>query len=200
MSRSPPAHGADDHRPIIWASPLACGGDFLLASSLLGLFVPRAGVPWASTDTLKISGVSQAATVACTSAIASASATIAAPSNELWAMANSAAGGCPAPRAVPVVAVVGKRNSTAAALCASQGQDELSRPCLGVLRTAAGEALSTDDIAGRVIAAKGFDVGDAILRAAIRKQVGSTVKRLHRNGAIENIGAGRARRWRLVGS
>jgi hypothetical protein len=44
---------------------------------------------------------------------------------------------------------------------------------------------------GRVIAAKGFDIGDAILRAAIREQVGSTVKRLHRNGAIENIGAGR---------
>jgi hypothetical protein len=27
---------------------------------------------------------------------------------------------------------------------------------------------------------------------AVREQVGSTVKRLHRNGAIENIGAGRA--------
>jgi hypothetical protein len=43
-----------------------------------------------------------------------------------------------------------------------------------------------------VIAAKGFDAGDAILRAAIRDQVGSTIKRLHRNGAIHNIGAGRA--------
>jgi chromosome condensin MukBEF MukE localization factor len=49
-----------------------------------------------------------------------------------------------------------------------------------------------------VIAAKGFDAGDAILRAAIREQVGSTVKRLHRNGAIENIGAGRASKWRLA--
>jgi len=78
-------------------------------------------------------------------------------------------------------------------------RNELSRLCLGVLRTAAGELLSTDDIVGRVIAAKGFDDGDAILRAAIREQVGSTVKRLHRNGAIENIGAGRASRWKLVG-
>ena len=43
-------------------------------------------------------------------------------------------------------------------------RNELSRLCLGVLRTAAGELLSTDDIAGRVIAAKGFDAGDAILR------------------------------------
>jgi hypothetical protein len=30
------------------------------------------------------------------------------------------------------------------------------------------------------------------LRAAIRERVGSTLKRLHREGAINNIGAGRA--------
>jgi hypothetical protein len=64
-----------------------------------------------------------------------------------------------------------------------------------VLRTAASEPLSTDDIAGGVIAAKDFDTGDAILRAAIREQVGSIVKRLHREGTIQNIGAGRASRW-----
>ena len=77
-------------------------------------------------------------------------------------------------------------------------RNELSRLCLGVLRTTAGELLSTDAIAGLVIAAKSFDDGDAILRAAIREQVGSTVKRLHRNGAIENIGAGRASKWKLA--
>jgi hypothetical protein len=76
-------------------------------------------------------------------------------------------------------------------------RNELSRLCLGVLRLAAGELLSTDEIAGRVIAAKGFDARDDILRAAIREQVGSTMKRLHRNGAIENIGAGRASKWKL---
>src|SRR6201997_4501013 len=76
-------------------------------------------------------------------------------------------------------------------------RNELSRLCLGVLRTAAGELLSTDDIAGRVITAKGFDAADAILRAAIREQIGSTVKRLHREGAIENSGAGRASKWKL---
>jgi hypothetical protein len=64
--------------------------------------------------------------------------------------------------------------------------------------TAAGELLSTDDIASRVIATKGFNDGDAILRAAIRGQVGSTVKRLHRNGAVENIGAGRASKWKVA--
>jgi hypothetical protein len=68
-----------------------------------------------------------------------------------------------------------------------------------VLRTAADELLSTDDIAGRVIAAKGFDAGDAILRAAVRDQVGSTVKRLHREGTVANIGAGRASKWKSAG-
>ena len=77
-------------------------------------------------------------------------------------------------------------------------RNELSRLCLGVLRTAAGELLSTDDIAGRGIAAKSFDPGDVILRAAIREQVGSTIKRLHRQGAINNIGAGRASRWKVA--
>src|ERR1700746_312978 len=76
-------------------------------------------------------------------------------------------------------------------------RNELSRLCLGVLRAAAGQLLSADDSAGRVIVAKGFDAGDAILRAAIREQVGSTVKRLHRSGATENIGAGRASKWQL---
>src|SRR6201997_1936094 len=47
-------------------------------------------------------------------------------------------------------------------------RNELSRLCLGVLRIAAGELLSTDDIASRVIATKGFDASDAILFAAIR--------------------------------
>ena len=36
-------------------------------------------------------------------------------------------------------------------------RNELSRLSLGVLRTAAGELLSTDEIAGRVITVKGFD-------------------------------------------
>ncbi len=75
-------------------------------------------------------------------------------------------------------------------------RNELSRLCLGVLRTAADEALSTDDIAGRVITVKGFDSGDAILRTAIREQVGSVVKRLHRVGSIEKIGTGSASKWR----
>jgi hypothetical protein len=50
-----------------------------------------------------------------------------------------------------------------------------------------------------VITTKGFDVSDAILRGAIREQVGSIVKRLHREGMIKNAGAGRRARWLLIG-
>src|SRR5580700_10868424 len=75
-------------------------------------------------------------------------------------------------------------------------RNQLSRLCLSVLRTAADELLSTDDIAGRVIAPKGFDSGDAILRAAIREQVGAIVKRLGRQDAIESVGAGRVSKWK----
>jgi hypothetical protein len=79
-------------------------------------------------------------------------------------------------------------------------RNELSRLCLGVFRTAAGEPMSIDDIAERVIAAKGFDPSDGILRAAIRDQVGDIVKRLHRRGEVEKIGQGRATRWNLAGA
>jgi hypothetical protein len=79
-------------------------------------------------------------------------------------------------------------------------RNELSRLCLGVLRTSAGALLTADDIASRVIATKGFDTTDNMLRAAIRDQVGSVVKRLHREGTIERVGAGRATRWKQSGA
>jgi hypothetical protein len=79
-------------------------------------------------------------------------------------------------------------------------RNELSRLCLGVLRTAAGEPLNTDAIAGRVIGAKGFNATDRVLRATIRDQVGDIVKRLHRRGEVEKIGHGRAMRWKLTGT
>jgi hypothetical protein len=78
-------------------------------------------------------------------------------------------------------------------------RNELSRLCLGVFRTAAGEPVSVDDIAGQVIATKGFDPADGILRKAIRDQAGDIVKRLHRRGEVAKIGAGRASKWKLSG-
>jgi hypothetical protein len=71
-------------------------------------------------------------------------------------------------------------------------RNELSRLCLGVFREAEGEPVSIDDLTRQVIAAKGFDPADGILRAAIRDQVADIVKRLHRRGEVEKIGRGRA--------
>jgi hypothetical protein len=70
-------------------------------------------------------------------------------------------------------------------------RNELSRLCLAMLRTAK-EPLSVDDLVSQAMTVKGFDLADIILRTSIRKQVGSIVKRLHRQIAIENVGAGRA--------
>jgi hypothetical protein len=52
-------------------------------------------------------------------------------------------------------------------------RNELSRLCLGVLRTAEGEPLSTDDIAGRVIVAKAFDLAtlSCVPQSAIRSEI-----------------------------
>ncbi len=76
-------------------------------------------------------------------------------------------------------------------------RNELSRLCLSVLRTAAGEPLDIVDIASRAMTAKGFDPEDLILLASIRGQVGSIMKRLHRAGTVETIGIGRASKWKL---
>jgi hypothetical protein len=75
-------------------------------------------------------------------------------------------------------------------------RNELSRLCLGVLRTAAAaELLSTDDIAGRVIVAKVFDAGDAIFvrrdsrSGWINRQVAASPRRgrEHRRGTREQM-------------
>jgi hypothetical protein len=50
-----------------------------------------------------------------------------------------------------------------------------------------------------VIAAKGFQVDDAILRAAVRLQVKTVAQRLRREGTIENIRKRSASKWKLAG-
>jgi hypothetical protein len=77
-------------------------------------------------------------------------------------------------------------------------RNELSRLCLGIFRTAAGAPMSIAEITGQVIAAKGFDAGDAILLAAVRDQVGDIVKRLHRRCKVGKMGRGRTVRWCLI--
>ena len=79
------------------------------------------------------------------------------------------------------------------------GRHELGRLCLAAFRDAS-EPLSVDNITGNVIAAKGFDGADAILRAAVRDQVTGVVKRLRRAGTIEKVGTGRLSGWKLIGA
>jgi hypothetical protein len=78
-------------------------------------------------------------------------------------------------------------------------RNELWRLCLDILRTAAGEPLSTYELAGKVIDAKGFDGADRILRTGITEQVASILKRLHRKGTRTSEPSGRANgRWPAI--
>ena len=49
-----------------------------------------------------------------------------------------------------------------------------------------------------MIAAKGFDAGDRVLRAAIGDLVKATLNPMRLRGAVEKIGHGRGVRWRLA--
>src|SRR6478672_10544190 len=49
-------------------------------------------------------------------------------------------------------------------------RNELARLCMDALRAADG-LIATDEIAGRVIEAKGFDAADTVLRKAIGEQI-----------------------------
>jgi hypothetical protein len=77
-------------------------------------------------------------------------------------------------------------------------RNELTRLCMDGLRAADGKLIITDEIAGRVIEAKGFDAADALLRGAIRDQVLTTLRAFRNRGTVEQIGLGRGVRWRLI--
>jgi hypothetical protein len=76
------------------------------------------------------------------------------------------------------------------------GKGELPRLCRESVRD--DELQTTDEIAGRVIAAKGFDAADAVLRKAIREQVLSFMRSLRKRGTVEQVGFGRGVRWKLA--
>jgi hypothetical protein len=80
------------------------------------------------------------------------------------------------------------------------GKGELSRLVLETLRDAHSKPLSTDDITGRVIEAKGFDAADNVLRAAIRDQALTALRAFRKRGAVEQMGLGRGVRWKLDSS
>jgi hypothetical protein len=74
-------------------------------------------------------------------------------------------------------------------------RNELSRLCMDALRAANSALLTTDDIAGRIIEAKGFDAVDAVLRKAIGEQALATLRSFRKHGTAKQIGLGRVR-WK----
>jgi hypothetical protein len=77
-------------------------------------------------------------------------------------------------------------------------RNELARLCMDALRGADGALLTTDEIAGRVIAAKGFDAGDAILRKVIGDQSLALLRSSRKRGEVEQIGLGRGVWWKSM--
>jgi hypothetical protein len=76
------------------------------------------------------------------------------------------------------------------------GRGELSRLCREAFRDAAGP-LSVAELVAAVIAAKGFDAGDRVLRDRIDDLVKAALGPMRRSGSVEKIGQGRGVRWRL---
>jgi hypothetical protein len=66
------------------------------------------------------------------------------------------------------------------------------------LRTPTGEPIAIEEITRGVVAAEGFDPGDASLRAAIRERIRPIITRLHKQGTIEGISGGRGSKSRLA--
>ena len=76
-------------------------------------------------------------------------------------------------------------------------RNELGRLCMDALRDAPG-LITTDEIAARVIAAKGFETADGTLRGAIQDQLLTVLRAARKRGFVEQIGLGRGVRWRLA--
>ena len=79
------------------------------------------------------------------------------------------------------------------------GHNELSRLCMDTLRLAA-EPLTAEEITLRIMTAKSLDARDASLRAAVRVQVGSVLKRLNRKQIAAPSGKGVGATWRPLPS
>jgi hypothetical protein len=77
-------------------------------------------------------------------------------------------------------------------------RNELSRLCMDALRAPDGALLTTDEIASHVIAVKGFNAGDAVLRKVISEQSLALLRSFRKRGTVEDIGLGRGVRWKLT--
>jgi hypothetical protein len=78
-------------------------------------------------------------------------------------------------------------------------RNELSRLCMDALKAADGALMTTDEIAGKIIEVKGFDVADTALRGSIRDQALTILRSYRKRQTVEQIGLGRGVRWKLAG-
>ena len=69
---------------------------------------------------------------------------------------------------------------------------------MDALRAADGTLLTTDEIAGRIIVAKGFDSADGALRKAIGEQALALMRSFRKQSRVEQVGLGRGVRWKLA--
>ena len=69
---------------------------------------------------------------------------------------------------------------------------------MDALRATDGELMTTDQIAGQVIEAKGFNAADAALRKAISEQALTIMRSFRKRGTADQVGLGRGVRWRLT--
>jgi hypothetical protein len=67
---------------------------------------------------------------------------------------------------------------------------------MDALRTADGALMTTDEIAGQLVDAKGFDAADAALRKAIGDQVLTLLRSFRKRRTVEQIGLGRGVQWK----
>jgi hypothetical protein len=76
-------------------------------------------------------------------------------------------------------------------------RNEFSRLVLDTLRKADGKPLSGDEIINHVLAAKGFDAADAVMRAALRKQALTMLRTYRKRGTVDQTGLGRGTQWKM---
>ena len=91
-----------------------------------------------------------------------------------------------------------RRASAATSGRTTSRHNELSRLCMDMLREAAGEPLTAEEITLRIMTTKGLDARDARLRATARVQVGAVLKRLNRKQIAAPSGKGVGTTWRLL--
>jgi hypothetical protein len=77
-------------------------------------------------------------------------------------------------------------------------RNQFSRLIFDTLRKADGKPISGDEIINQVLAAKGFDTADAVMRAALRKQALTMLRAYRKRAAVEQTGLGRGVPWKLT--